>query len=147
LVRLLGCVPVPCQLYAIAISKLANPGVVHVRIDLHARRLVVVKTRCRDCEVAERHTLSGVVVRRDRREEVKHKFDIVRSDYERTVRRAEIGGGEGTRLDVVARAWYTEQTIRVAIDASHDGPCKLLAMVELSYGSWQIRSLVTGEPC
>jgi hypothetical protein len=89
----------------------------------------------------------GIVVRRDRREEVQNKLHIVRSDCECTVRRAEIGGGEGARLDVFAGTRHTEQTIRIAIDASHDGPCKLLAMVELSYGSRQICSLITGQPC
>lgn len=86
-------------------------------------------------------------MRRDRREEIQNKLDIVCSDRECRVCRTDIGGGEITRLDFVSRVWHTEQTIGCAIDSGHDRPSKLLAMVKLSHGSWQVRTLVARKPC
>ena len=57
---------------------------------------------------------------RYRREEVQNELDIVRRHSECCVCGAEVGGGEGTSLNAISRAWNAEEAVGLSIDSCYD---------------------------
>lgn len=54
---------------------------------------------------------------------------------------------QNTRLPAIEQGRDAEETVRLAINASDDGPCQVLTLPELSLGVWKVEGFVAGKPC